>query len=326
MCKAKDSVITLTFLVGDMIEEFRCELSVIQIADHGHGQTSNPSLTSPHSDQAPGPEELIGTAPTKVKRPPTQSKDRPTKRIKEGEHGPDPRDLGVSTDRELVQAESSKRQQLQKELDELKDQLKIHESTAGTEKAKAAQYRQRWETLSQEVQQNHRIQERQNQEYQGIINSFDAKMKELQEENFRLTSALREKEEKLTEYRTDIAKLSNERPDSKRDDHYFEQHFSQLFRSIQAWVLQYYFMVNPELEDLTNLHPLIQEFLTTAVPQEGLAILQSEPLYVIQAYIVSQIESRVLSPVLLGLMGDSYEKIYKIIAVHAGEYSAPRLK
>ena len=225
----------------------------------------------------------------------------------------------------------TRERQLQKVVDELKAELKIHENSAKAEKAKAAQYMRQWEILQQEVQNNRRIQakellerkqaaEQQGQAYREAIGGFDVKMKELQQKNLELTSALRVKEEILTEYRNDLAKLSNERPDSKRDDHYFEQNFSQLFGSIHSWVLQYYLMVNPKPEDLTSLHPLIREFLTTITAgQGGLTILQAEPLYTIQAYIASQIASHVLRPVLLGLMEGSYEKLVSVIAPCAGE-------
>lgn len=265
-----------------------------------------------------------------MKRISTHSRDGSrvsTKRIKKGEH--DPRDLEVSA--ELVQAENRERR-LQNELDELKVELKMHENTAKNAKAKAAQYMQQWEILQQEVQNNWMVQakelakgkqaaEQQEQAYREAIAGFDAKMKYVQKENLQLTSALRVNEEILAEYRNDIARLSNERPDSTRDDHYYEKSFSKLFRSIENWVLQYYLTVNPKLEDLTNLHPLIQKFLTTIVAdgQTGLAVLQSEPLYTIQAYIASQIAFHVLKPVLLGLVEDSYEKLYNIIAPCAGE-------
>ena len=279
--------------------------------------------------------EVIGTVP--AKRISARSRDgsrASTKRIKKGEH--DPRGIEVSA--ELVQAETRERQ-LQKEVDELKAELQIHENSAKAEKAKAAQlqqYMRQWETLQQEVQNNRRIQakellerkqaaEQQEQAYRETIGGFDVKTKELQQKNLELTSALQAKEEILTEYRSDLAKLSNERPDSKRDDHYFEQNFSQLFASIQNWAFQYYLQVDPKLEDLTSLHPLIREFLTTTtiVGQGGLAVLQTEPLYTIQAYITSRIASHVLTPVLLGLMESSYEKLYGVIAPCAGEPLAP---
>lgn len=275
------------------------------------------SSNSASRDQVARPStELIRTLSTK--RLSTPSKDGPrvsSKRIKKG--------IDKSTDHELVQAESREIQLLQREMKELKAELEVQKSTAKSEKAKAEQYAQSWGALQQEVK-NRKIEakellmQKRAAELQGLAyqEATSAKMRELQQENIKLTSALRVKEDRLTEYRKDIAKLSNQRPDSKRDDHYFEQHFSQLFRSIQSWVLQYYSTVNPKLEDSTSLHPIIQEFLTTTVTdgQEGLAILQTEPLYTIQAYIMSQIASHILRPVLLGLVEDGYERLYGVIA------------
>lgn len=246
--------------------------------------------------------------PTGTKRGLGHSRDTsrlPTKRIKHDDQEP--------RENELMQ--------LQKEIDRLKAELRTSED----ERAKAAQYMQQWETLQQEVHSNRRyaaqlkeLKERAEQETQTsrhLITVFETKLKQQQEENLRVTSALQEKDGLLAEYRNDIAKLSNERPDSKRDDHYFEQHFSQLFHSIQNWVLQYYLKVNPTLGDL---HPRIQEFLQTTVGQDGLVILQSEPVYTIQAYIASQMTSLILRPSLLGLREDSFEKLYNVIAPLSG--------
>ncbi|KAF8423929.1 hypothetical protein EV426DRAFT_642646 [Tirmania nivea] len=300
------------------------EDSASQLVDHK--QISYPNSTS--RDQVAGRRpsiEYIGTIPTKRISTNGTSKDGSrvsTKRMKKGEHDPS----GLEVSAELLQAES-RESQLRKEVDELKAELKIQENFARAEKAKAAQYMQQWEILQHEVQDNRRIQagwkqakEQQELAYREAIGGFDAKMRELQQDKLQLTSALRVKEKILAEYRNDIVKLSNERPDSKRDDHYFEQNFSQLFRSIHNWVLQYYLTVNPKLEDIASIHPTIQEFLTATDPAGGgrLALLQTEPLYVIQAYIASQVTSHILKPVLLGLMGDSYEKLYGVIATCAG--------
>ncbi|RPB25594.1 hypothetical protein L211DRAFT_867100 [Terfezia boudieri ATCC MYA-4762] len=261
--------------------------------------------------------EVIGTK--RISTHNTDGSRVSTKRIKKDEDG-----LRVSA--ELVQAENRERQ-LQKEVDELKAELKIHENIAKSEKAKAAQYMQRYEILQQEVQNNRRellglkeAAEKQEQMYREAIRGFDTQAKKLQQENLQLMSDLRLKEELLTEYRGDIARLSNEHPDSKRDDHYFEQNFSQLFGSIQSWVLQYYLTITPKVEDLTSLHPRVQEFLTTTFTdgQGELTVLQTEPLYTIQAYIASQIAVHVLRPALLGLMEDSYDKLYSVIAPGAG--------
>lgn len=297
--------------LGGKIIDRRAAYSISPIHD--------PAMTGP-SDEVTGTKRL--SAHSRVD--PRGS----TKRTKKGDQG---------LAEPVLAPKESREKQLQRELDELKAKLRNQEDIAKRDEAKTAHYRQQSQNLQRDVEelskqiqaaeqqkqeaeqqrqaaeQHRQAAEQLVQDYGKAIAEFGTIAKELEQENIHLKSALEGKEQILAEYRNDIVKLSNARPDSKRDDHYFEQNFSILFRSIDAWVLQYYLTLNPNLEDPTALHPLMQEFLTTTAGQEGLAILQHEPLFTTQAYVTAAIISRVLSPVLFGVQDDSFERLYKII-------------
>lgn len=225
---------------------------------------------------------------------------------------------------ELAQLKAKDGRQ-QQDIAQLKAKLKSQEDAHAQERAKLGYYSKLENEIEElrrhleELSQSKDAAETENQMAWEAIQKLETEVRELHDEKSQLLSKLKLNEQILAECRTDIVRLSNERPDSKHDDHYLEQSLSRVFQSIQGWVLQHYLSVNFQSEDGMIIHPLLQKFLTAAVGEHGVSVLESEPLFTIQAYIAFSISSQVFEPALLGLFHDTYGKVQEAIAPCAGK-------
>lgn len=194
---------------------------------------------------------------------------------------------------------------------------------------KLNQYSDRYNELQRECRtleskNSHLEQENQNLEQQTLkynqaIHDIDSRLKAQQQQNLELERHLQIKDEQIAAFTYDIAQLSNERPDSSRDDHYFETSLSVLFRSIQSWVLGCYrsMQVPAHFPD-TCIPPTIHDQLSRRLGGEWRALMQNNAFEFFQSYIISEMHACIFKPFLLGVVEGS-QNLFSTIESSAGK-------
>ena len=167
-----------------------------------------------------------------------------------------------------------------------------------------------------DLEQENRNLRNQTLKNEQFIHQTQSSMTALQQKNLKLEKHLKLKDEKIAEFTRDIAQLSNEEPDSRRDDHYFESALSVLFKSIQDWVLRYYGnMVVPA----DSLDVSIPSRMLDRLGDGCLAHMRDYALELLQIYIISELRTSIFTPFLFGVVEGS-QNLYSTIESSTGKF------
>ena len=150
------------------------------------------------------------------------------------------------------------------------------------------------------------------------IHKTESGLKALQQQILELEKNLKTKNQQIATFTKDIARLSNEQPDSSRDDHYFETELSVLFRSIQSWVLGCYrnLEVPADFSD-ASIPSRMHDQLSQRLGDGYFSLMQNNALEILQTYIISEMRESIFTSLPFGIV-EGYQNLLSIVESLAG--------
>ncbi|KAF8453880.1 hypothetical protein BDZ91DRAFT_748509 [Kalaharituber pfeilii] len=153
-----------------------------------------------------------------------------------------------------------------------------------------------------------------NREVERKRQKFQSMLKERDSENSALRQSMQEMDQQIVRLTRDVARFSNERPEAQRDDFYYERHIANIGRSIQGWVMQYYFCGNPSSQVLEAFSGCeVRDGLVKRLGENWMGIFSSKPVECLQVYLMHEICEHIFEPFLLGLVAAGDLDLMKIV-------------